>query len=228
MPKQDPIKQVVVDQDWENVKKDVNSAMSKIKNLLLSTNQEKHNAISSLKIRGRDQIIYAFLLTLKLNKLNHLLADWNEKTWDIYYTSGLLLDMGLALSKLLPDKTEARAAFEAQFSQTRQANKLINRKSDFYKDLPDDVGTQAGVSASTWNVLQALRYLNMELGNAGREKITPIEVEAIMNGLIYFWDIGYIKRWLGQFHTAAEVWAAYNFYREKYDIKKSLPITPKL
>jgi hypothetical protein len=228
MPKQDPIKQVVVDQDWENVKKDVNSAMSKIKNFLISTKQEKHDAVSSLQIRGRDQFIYAFLRSLKLNKLNHLLADWKEKTWDIYYTSGLLLDMGLALSKLSGDKTEAKAAFDAQFGQTRQANKLINRKSDFYNNLPDNVETQAGVSASTWNVLQALRYLNMELGKAGREKITPIEVEAIMNGLIYFWDVGHIKRWLGQFHTAAEVWAAYNFYLETYYIKKPLPIMPKL
>jgi hypothetical protein len=215
MLNQDPIRQAALDQDWEEVKRDVNSAMSKIKGLLISADGN-HVAISSLKTRGRDQFIYAFFLSLQFNNLDDLLMDWKEETWDIYYTSGLLVDIGLALSRLLPDKNEARSIFDQKFGTTRQADKLINRDSDFYKSLPDHTQTQAGVSASTWNVLQAFRYLNMELDMARKAPITPLEIEAVMCGLIHFWDVGNIKRWLGQFHTAAEVWAAYNFYLETY------------
>lgn len=222
MPNQDPIKKVVVDQDWEKVKSDVNSAMTKIKAFLMSTDSGKYVVISTLQIRGRDQFIYAFFQSIKRYKLADLLISWDENTWDIYYTSGLLLDMGLSLSKLCTEKQNAMEAFNNLFGTTRQKNKLINHESAFYKNLPEHVKTNAGVSASTWNVLLTLHYLNIELEKAEKDKITLIEVEAIMNGLIYFWTEGNIKQWLGQFHTAAEVWAAYNFYLEKYCIKKPL------
>jgi len=78
-----------------------------------------------------------------------------------------------------------------------------NKNSQWVEDLPGNTQLKSGVSATTGNLLLLMEWLNVN---------TPQEIEAIMNGLVKYWENSTIKQLRGQFHTAAEVWATYNYY----------------
>jgi len=230
MPKpseNDPIRLAVLDTNWTKVQEDINSAMKKVKNALTGTKPMAKPLADRLKKSGRDQWYYAGIFSI-LNNLDDLLAWWDDKC-SVWYTSGLLLDIGLKIGDLNPGYEVAMKKFNEVFGDTRRPDKTIVLESKFVKELIPGTEVQAGVSGSTTVLLQALRYVNSGIVNE-KDKITPKEIEAIMNGLIFYWDTSSLKRFLNQFHTAVEVWAAYTLYLEEYEHKKPLspPLTPPL
>jgi hypothetical protein len=67
--------------------------------------------------------------------------------------------------------------------------------------LPEGTRTKSGVSATTIRLLKTLSIDN---------RITALEIEAVMNGVCMYWDHSLIKKLTGEYHTTAEVWSTYN------------------
>lgn len=205
----DPIEDTVMDTDTESLKSDIDTAMGKIKKKILEITKESDKAKKSLEKSGRDWMVYAPLASWKYNMLG-LLENW-DTSWSLEDTSGLLLDIGIAMKGLADEGKESKEKIMNDYmSQTRNSSKKVDKGSEWAKDIPEGTQMQAGVSATTGNLLKTLRWLNVN----GLE-----EIEAIMNGIIKYWKNSKLKQALGQYHTAAEVWTAYTYHLEKYVLK---------
>lgn len=205
----DSIEDTVMDTDTESLKKDLDTAMGKIKKKILEITKESDKAKKSLEKSGRDWMVYAPLASWKSNMLG-LLKNW-DTSWSIEETSGLLLDIGIAMKSLADEGKESKEKIMNDYmGKTRTSSKKVNKDSQWAKDMPEGTQMQAGVSATTGNLLKTLRWLNVN---------GPEEIEAIMNGIIKYWKNSKLKWALGQYHTAAEVWTAYTYHLEKYVLK---------
>lgn len=206
----DPIEAAVLDTNSESVKKDVDAAMLKIKAKIISEAQASEQVASALKGSGRDWMIYAPFSSWWKGMLD-LLSSW-ENSWSLEDTAGLLLDIGGALRKVTSQVDNGKGIMNEYMDASRKPDKTANQDSDWNKDLPANTKVQAGVSATTGNLLSLLRHLDVNSVN---------EIEALMNGVILYWKNSKLKNALGQFHTAAEVWTAYTYHIEQYtDVAK--------
>jgi len=201
----DPVETTVLDEDKVGLKKDIDSAMQKIKDKIIKEAKKSSEISKSLKGSGRDWMIYAPWSSW-LNGMFDLLSSWSN-SWKIEDTAGLLLDIGGALRKVTSEVDTGKEIMNDYMAESRTKNKKINKKSKWNKNLPKNTRVQAGVSATTGNLLSLLRYLDVN---------TVLEIEGLMNGVILYWKNSKVKKALGQFHTAAEVWTAYTFHLEKY------------
>lgn len=205
----DPIETAVLDKNSISLKTDIDSAMKKIKVKIISEAQKSVEISNSLKSSGRDWMVYAPWSSWWSGMLD-LLSSWDE-SWKIEDTAGLLLDIGGALRRVTSKVSTGKKIMNEYMKQSRTPSKKINKKSDWNKDLPKNTRVQAGVSATTGNLLSLLRYFDVN---------TVVEIEALMNGVILYWKNSKVKQALGQFHTAAEVWTAYTFHLEQYGKKE--------
>ncbi|MGI2112290.1 hypothetical protein ACRN9G_01655 [Shewanella frigidimarina] len=212
----DVIESTILDQNTEAVKADVDFAMSKIKFAVIKLSVESVEVANALKNSGRDWIVYAPLISWFYG-IGGLIIKWNN-TWPLEDTAGLLIDLGIALRKISTQGQQAQFLMNAYMKASRQSNKKIDKTSEWATDLPEHTAMQAGVSASTANLLKMIRMLDVN---------TPREIEAIMNGVIIYWKNSNIKQALGQYHTAAEVWAAYTYHLEEYVMKTPDSGTPR-
>lgn len=188
----DPIASVVLDTDSEAVKKDVNSAMTKLKTMILNNKE----LLKILDKDGRDRKIYAPIQSY-WKKMDGLLESW-DASWSTEDTCGLMLDIGLQLGKGVKTTAPYKMTKEMETSRRDEGVKGSNWEQEF---IPEGTRTQSGVSATT---IRLLKTLSLD------SSITALEIEAVMNGVSMYWDHSIIKKITGEYHTTAEVWATYN------------------
>ncbi len=189
--KDDPVVSVALDTDVESVRTDVNSAMGKLRAMILNN----EDMLNTLNVDGRDRKIYAPIQSL-WKKMNGLLRSWND-SWSTEDTCGLMLDIGLHLGKGVP--STPRFTMTEEMKESRRPEGV--QGSNWERDLPEGTKTQSGVSATT---IRLLKTLSLEAS------ITALEIEAVMNGVCMYWDHSFIKKITDEYHTTAEVWAVYN------------------
>jgi len=188
------------EESQDEIKRDVNSAMAKIQKLIL----EKAEVHPKLGKKGRDYLFYAPILSGSKNLVD-LVKNWNS-TWSIDATAGLLLDLQSALKgTALQGSAEDRTGLSQEQRDIRDKGYGGTKFGQEMRQLGD---TQANPSATTANLLTFLRTTQNETN------ITPLEIEAIMQAVIMFWE-GRSKRYTGEFHTPIEVWMAYAQHLEK-------------
>ena len=190
--KDDPVVSVALDTDKKSVKRDVNRAMAKLKETILN-NQE---LLEQLNKHGRDRKIYAPIQSL-WKKMDGLLRSWNN-SWSVEDTCGLMLDIGLQLGRGIRSAPQFEMTDEMKESRRDEGVQGSNWEQEF---LPEGTRTKSGVSATTIRLLKTLSIDN---------RITALEIEAVMNGVCMYWDHSLIKKLTGEYHTTAEVWSTYN------------------
>lgn len=215
----DPFRSIAIgeDESLEDIKADVDSAMGKIKLYI----QDKVG--ESLKKKGRDHVFYA--LTSPLENLDGLVKSWN-KGWDVASTAGLLLDLQSAVKNI--EELHKKVPNDGGLSEEQRFIRKhgYNASPPGYDESPSGKKTkplgpeikshydvQANPSATTANLLTFLRTIATPAG------ITKLEIEAIMQAVIMFWEKR-PKRYTGDYHTPVEVWMAYTRHLE-LDAKKN-------
>lgn len=198
----DPFRSVVIgeDESLEDIKTDVDSAMVKIQSYI------KGKVGNSLNKKGRDHYFYA-----PFKKLNGLIENWTDR-WDLASTAGLLLDLQSAVKDIkelhtpVPDK--------GSLSKEQRDIRDLGYTTEFGREIKANFDVQANPSATTANLLTFLRTIAPKAG------ITALEIEAIMQAVIMFWEKR-TKRFTGDFHTPVEVWMAYNRHLELEEKKNN-------
>ena len=215
---EDPIESVIMQGDLETVKRDVNNAMERIIVKLQTLAKVDNNIHAALQGQGRDAWVYAGFFNRNKSLLSHL-DQWSEN-WGLKKTCGLLLDLGLAVRRSFSDIS----GMTPEMRGSRGGDHKVNKNGVWAQGLPKGTQVQAGVSATTHNLLRTL---------IGLKVVEWGEIEAIMIGVIKYWKSGSkIKRLRGEFHTAAEVWAAYqsqltSWYNERNAPNAQAIIGPK-
>ena len=205
--KDDPVEKAVLnDDELVGVKADVDAAMKKIKDKIVSWAKESNDVAKKLQSTGRDAWVYAGFFK-RNNTLKQHLENWDE-SWSLENTCGLLLDLGNTLRRLC---TEGKVMNDTM-KGSRSSDHGLDKTSTWAKDfVPEESKLQSGVSATTGNLLRTLRELDVTSND---------EIEALMIGVVKFWRDGSWIKWIrGEFHTAAEVWAAYTYHLEEYVMK---------
>ena len=194
--KDDPIKsEALTSRDLKKVKYDVDFAMDKILAKLKVLNLDNPAIKTALSKIGRDAWVYAGILKKNDPLITHI-NNWSEE-WSLENTCGLLLDIGNSVREYFPITTK----MDKTMKGSRGNNHKVNKQSDWVKNLPTGSEVQAGVSATTHNLIRTL--LGLKATEWG-------EIEAIMVGVVKYWKDGsVIKSLKGEFHTSAEVWSAY-------------------
>jgi len=209
----DPVAEAVIDQNKERVKRDVDAAMKKLRSQIHMEAAWAVEVSEALEGHGRDWFAYAPLQSWSRN-LGQLLDAWDE-SWTLEATAGLLMDLCLAMSRVIKGLPSDARIMNQHMAESRQPNMRVKRDSDWAKGLPEGAKVQAGASASTGIVLRTLHRLDVT---------TMREIEAIMNALYHYWN-NYgegsswgtrLKQAQGDYHTASEIWASYMFFLEKY------------
>lgn len=195
---------IVTDTDSAAVERDVAAAMTTIKGIFaeLAKRNDKTSAAvtNSIDRPGRDKIAYATFTWD--GRMSVLLEKW-DTSWSIADTAGLLLDIGLNVKG---QRGGGRGSLMNEtLSGSRAKSGTVDTNSDWVTEfLPEGTDVKAGASATTAQLLRMLEEMDIPLP----------QVEAILNGVVAFWD-GWKKQASGQFHTAAEVWAVYNEHLEQ-------------
>jgi len=210
--KRDPFRSVVIgeNESLEEVKTDVNNAMKKIQKYIVDVASKQDSIVfKSLDKKGRDHWFYA-----RGKKLKELIETWNER-WDIASTAGLLLDLQSAVKQIeaLHKPVPGGGGLSKEQRDIRERGYDATR---FGKEIKANFDVQAYPSATTANLLTFLRTI----APADRANITDVEIEAIMQAVIMFWE-GRAKRYTGDYHTPVEVWMAYTRHLELMREKKS-------
>lgn len=216
----DPVAAIALDQDQASVRRDVNQAMTKLRDQILA---DPKSCAALATSRGRDQMVYAPLqAALKKNDLQ-VLRSWTPK-WSTSDTCGLLMDVALKLTRNSTETPYAGYARADMFQEPR-FYELMDESKSYAKSgqpqqstlarefLPEQTAVQQGASATTQRLLELI---------SRNPEVTPEEVEALMNGVSSFWSHSLIKQAKGEFHTTAEVWSSYNQYLESDRVPRNL------
>lgn len=197
----DPVEHIVMEEEIAQVKVDVDNAMTRLRDEVL----ENEVMVHRLRGRtGRDAWVYAGFFE-RSQSLLQILNSWSQQ-WTIENTCGLLLDLGLALRNLC----EEMIIMNGELNNGRvHGEHRVDRESDWaLQDVPAGAAMQAGPSATSGQLLRLLHHF--------RNQINIREIEAIMIGVVKYWKDGsFIKRLLGHYHTAVEVWSVYMYYLEE-------------
>ncbi|MCW3102334.1 MAG: hypothetical protein JWO09_774 [Bacteroidetes bacterium] len=212
----DCIEEAVLDKNKEAVKADVDKAMRKIQSKVRVCAEASRELADLLKKSGRDWMVYAPFASWWHEGMLGLLSKWDE-SWKLEDSAGLLMDISLHFNKFAKAGKERALLMNSVMEESRTPQQVINKNSQWAKDLPEGTKTQSGVSASTASVLILLERLGID---------APQEIEAIVNSLIYYWKDSWIKQFTKQYHTAAEVWAVYTSYLLKHTKSPPPPPSP--
>jgi hypothetical protein len=202
--RKDPIANVSLDDDEKAVKQDVALGMGKVRQVFdemaKMNNDGVNRFLEEFDEKGRDKMAYATFT--RKGKMSELLRDW-KPSWPIEKTAGLLLDISLTVKDARQDRGEE--LLSDTLEDSRGEHHKVDKDSEWVKKfLPKGTEVKSGASATTAQLLLMLEEMDVPLP----------QVEAILNGVIKFWD-GFLKKTSGAYHTAAEVWAVWNEHLEK-------------
>jgi hypothetical protein len=197
----DPLKDML----YEERKEVIQDAVNRVMTILRERIQDDATLLDTRHgRRGRDAFFYDFW-----NRNESLLKIVNEWTpeWNYKKTCGLLLDLGLALMDTgLSEKFASRLMSREMEGGRDSKTHRVNEDSTWAADMEENgLHLQCGPSATTCQLLKVLHALHTDL----------LDIESIMIGVIHYWNDSKIRRIIGNFHTAAEVWSAYSFYLEQ-------------
>ncbi len=209
------LEELVLDTDKTELKADISKVMKHVKNFVLNDESElARNTREKLAGKyGRDWMVYAPVASFS-NDILGLLKSWNEDDWSLEHSIGLLTDVALLTKDLYGGAVED--TLSQPLWDTRGKDHGINKEVPWVKDLNEfgvDVekgGLKAGPSLSTAMTLRFLRRIDATDGKT---------TESVVNGLVLYWKNSILKRISGQYHTTAEVWAAYSYHLEKHYYK---------
>ncbi|WDD37034.1 DUF4157 domain-containing protein (plasmid) [Nostoc sp. UHCC 0926] len=213
---EDPIKETVLPKDRDELKKEVDQAMTKIQSEIKNTNDDK--VMQKLNVKGRDCTVFLDTDEAKGKTLLELIKGWINNE-DLSTTAPILLDMGLKLkgytgTAKLTDGQKAEQILNDYLMEGRPLEKTEEQKKGKKDGNPQfdenqnkwagemkkaGFAVRYGPSASTGQLLKTIR---------GFAVLSPTEIEAIMQAVVLFYTEGR-KFDSGGYHTAVEVWGAY-------------------
>ncbi len=197
----DPVEEIALEGDMEMVRAQVNEVMEVIRNQVMNNVEMVHKLQEN---QGRDAWVYAGIFR-RNDSLLQILESW-DNTWSLERTCGLLLDLGLVLRRLCDDMEIMNDTLIG--GRDRNTHR-VDRNSAWAREfVPENARLQAGPSATTGQLLRLLHNY--------RDVIDRIHMQSVMVGAIQYWKNGsWIKRIMGDYHTAVEVWAVYMHYLEE-------------
>lgn len=213
VPPPDPVVEAVIDKDKAAVKSMVDTTMTKIRLWILREDRNTKAIASALRRSGRDWFVYAPIQSW-ISDLGQLLENWSDK-WTLEETTGLMIDLSLALRKVVADSLGRNdEVMNTLMAASRQKNKSVNRESAWVQEfVPEGAKVQSGASATTGLLLRLLQVADT----------SPQGIEAVMNGLYHYWNGkdgpwgARLKQLRGEYHTAVEIWGVYMFYLQQLD-----------
>jgi hypothetical protein len=213
----DPVYNAAMADNSVAVKEDVRQVVTRVRDTLRQMQHVSDPAYmgvadrlnNGLQREGRDRVAYALFCRGASGQMDTLLNGWSDASWSLAQTAGLLLDIGLTIkgerrwvnSPNRPPREGAVDLLSPELRASRGNDKRVDSNSPWAQSLPAGATAQAGVSATTVQLLMMLEDM----------QVPPHQMEAVLKGVIQFWE-GPLKRVSGDYHTASEVWAAYNHY----------------